>query len=37
MIRVIQHSCAMSYEWTIVAQVTGVEPRADIVGLQDSV
>jgi len=37
MIRVIQHYCAMSYEWTIVALETGVERRADIVCLQEPV
>jgi len=31
MIRVIQHNCARSYEWTIAALETGVERRADVV------
>jgi hypothetical protein len=35
MIRVIQHNCARSYEWTIAALETGVERRADIVCLQE--
>jgi hypothetical protein len=35
MIRVIQHNCARSYEWTIAALEMGVEPRADVVCLQD--
>jgi hypothetical protein len=34
MIRVIQHNCATSYEWTIAALETGVERRADAVCLQ---
>jgi len=34
MIRVIQHNCARSYEWTIAALETGVERRADVVCLQ---
>jgi hypothetical protein len=35
MIRVIQHNCARSYEWTIAALETGVERRADVVCLQE--
>jgi hypothetical protein len=35
MIRVIQHNCARSYEWTIAALETGVECRADVVCLQE--
>jgi len=35
MIRVIQHNCAKSYEWTIVALETGVERRADLVCFQE--
>jgi len=35
MIRVIQHNCARSYEWTIVVLETGVEHRADVVCLQE--
>jgi len=35
MIRVIQHNCARSYEWTIAALEMGVERRADIVCLQE--
>ena len=35
MIRVFQHNCARSYEWTIAALETGVERRADIVCLQE--
>jgi len=35
MIRVIQHNCARSYKWTIVALETGVERRADVVCLQE--
>jgi len=35
MIRVIQHNCARSYEWTIAALETGVEGRADVVCLQE--
>jgi len=35
MIRVIQHNCARSYEWTIAALVTGVERRGDIVSLHE--
>jgi len=34
MIRVIQHICARSYEWTIVVLETAVELRADVVCLQ---
>jgi hypothetical protein len=34
MIRVIQHNCARSYEWTIAALETVVERRADVVCLQ---
>jgi len=36
MIRVIQHNCARSYEWTIVALETGDARRADIVCLQNA-
>jgi len=35
MIRVIQHNCARSYEWTIAALETGVERRVDLVCLQE--
>jgi len=35
MIRVIQHNCARSYEWTIAALEMGVEHRADVVCLQE--
>jgi len=35
MIRVIQHNCARSYEWTIAALETGVERRAEVVCLQE--
>ena len=35
MIRVIQHNCPRSYEWTIVALEMGVERRADVVCLQE--
>jgi len=35
MIRVIQHNCGRSYEWTIGAPETGVECRADVVCLQE--
>jgi hypothetical protein len=35
MIRVIQHNCARSYEWTIAALETGFERRADVVCLQE--
>ena len=35
MIRVIQHNCAKSYEWTNVALEAGVERRADVVCLQE--
>ena len=35
MIRVIQHNCARSYEWTIAALETGVECRADVVCLPE--
>jgi hypothetical protein len=35
MIRVIQHKCARSYEWTITALETGVEHRADVVCTQE--
>jgi len=35
MIRVIQHMCARSYEWTIAALETGVECRVDVVCLQE--
>jgi len=35
MIRVIQHYCARSYEWTIAALETGVERRADVVWLKE--
>jgi len=35
MIRVIQHNCARSYEWTIAALETGVERRADVLFLQE--
>jgi hypothetical protein len=34
MIRVIQHNCARSYEWTIAALETGVEHRVDLVCIQ---
>jgi hypothetical protein len=34
MIRVIQHNCARSYEWTTAALETGVERSADVVCLQ---
>jgi len=35
MIRVIQHNCARSYEWTIAALETGVERRANVVCFQE--
>jgi len=35
MIRVIQHNCARSYEWTVAALETAVERRADVVCLQE--
>ena len=35
MIRVIQHNCAWSYEWTIVALVMRVQLRAKVVCLQE--
>jgi hypothetical protein len=35
MIRVMQHNCARSYEWTIAALETGVERRADLVWLHE--
>jgi hypothetical protein len=36
MIRVIQHNCARSYEWTIAALEMGVERRPDVVCLQEA-
>jgi hypothetical protein len=30
MIRVIQHNCGSSYEWTIAALETGVECRVEV-------
>jgi len=30
----IEHNCARSYEWTIVALETGVERKADVVCVQ---
>jgi len=35
MIRVIQHHCARSYEWTIAALEMGVKCRADVVCWQE--
>jgi len=35
MIRVIQHNCARSLEWTITALETGDECREDVVCLQE--
>jgi len=35
MIRVIQHNCLRSYEWTIAALETRVESRADVVCLRE--
>ena len=35
MIRVVQHNWASSYESTIAALETGVEPRADAACLQE--
>jgi len=35
MIRVIQHNCTRTYEWTFAALETGVELRADIVCLPE--
>jgi len=35
MIGVIQHNCERSYEWIIAALEPGVEPRADVVCLQE--
>jgi len=35
MIRVIQHNCARSYEYTIAALETGVERGPDLVCLQE--
>jgi len=35
MIKVIQLNCARSYEWTFAALETGVEPKADVVCLQE--
>jgi len=35
MIRVVQHNCSRSYEWTITALETGVQRRADVVCLQE--
>jgi len=34
MIRVIQHNCTRSYEWTIAVLETGVERRAEVISLQ---
>jgi len=34
MIRVIQHTCARSYEWTIAELETRVEHSADVVCMQ---
>jgi len=36
MIRVIQHNCTRSYEWTFAALETGVKRRADILCLQEA-
>ena len=33
--RAVQHNCARSYEWTIVALEMGVERRVDVVCLQE--
>jgi hypothetical protein len=35
MIRVIQHNCARSYEWTIVELETGFKCRANVVCLKE--
>ena len=35
MIRAIQHNCTRSYEWTIAGLETRVEPKADVVCLQE--
>jgi hypothetical protein len=35
MIRAVQYNCARSYAWTIAALETGVEPKADLVMLQE--
>ena len=36
MIRAIQHNCARLSKWTIAALETGVEPKADVVCLQEA-
>jgi len=35
MIRVIQHNCARSYEWTFAALETGLECSADVLCLKE--
>jgi len=35
MIKVIQHNCPRSYEWTITALEMGVERKADVVCSQE--